>query len=176
MQHIANSGAILDLPQSYFSAVRPGIMLYGVYPSQETSESIPLQPVLSLRSKVVFIKEVPEGRSISYGRKFATQCRTKIATVPIGYGDGYCRQLTNNVDVLIQGKRYPVVGTICMDQVMVDLGPESNIHVGMDVTLIGSEGDQGVSAWEISKKCGTIPYEVFTNIATRVPRVTAEVS
>ncbi len=173
-QHIANSGGILDLPQSYFSMVRPGIMLYGIYPSEETSESIPLQPVLSLRSRVVFLKEVSEGTSISYGRKFTTAHRTRIATVPIGYGDGYSRLLTNDVDVLIRGKRYPVVGTICMDQIMVDVGIDSNVHVGMDVTLIGDDGDEMISGWEISNKLKTIPYEVLTNIAARVPRVTTE--
>ncbi|MBI1804060.1 MAG: alanine racemase [Ignavibacteriae bacterium] len=175
-QHIANSGAILDLPQSYYSMVRPGIMLYGIYPSDTTSESIPLHPVLTLRSKVAFIKEVPAGVSISYGRQYTTTRRTKIATVPIGYGDGYGRMLTNQIDVLIRGNRYPVVGTICMDQIMVDLGPDSNVHVGVDVTLIGREGNETITAWEISKKLGTIPYEVLTNIAARVPRVTTEES
>jgi len=175
-QHIANSGAILDLPQSYCTMVRPGIMLYGIYPSETTSQSIPLQPVLSLRSKVVFIKEVPEGTSISYGRKYTTKHRTKIATVPVGYGDGYSRRLTNAAEAIVQGKRFPVVGTICMDQIMLDVGLDADVHVGMDVTLIGRNGNEVISGWEVANKLGTIPYEILTNIAARVPRVMTEES
>ncbi len=171
LRHIANSGAVLDLPESYYSMVRPGIMMYGYYPSPGTSESIPLRPVLSLKSKIVFIKEVPPGRGISYGRKYTTSKKTKIATVPIGYGDGYSRRLTNNTEVLIRGKRYPVVGVICMDQLMVDVGLDAEVHVGDDVVLIGRENDANISAWEIANKLGTIPYEVLTGIAGRVPRV-----
>jgi alanine racemase len=169
--HIANSGAILDLPESYFTMVRPGIMLYGIYPSKETTESIALQPVLSLKSKVVFIKEVPENTSISYGRKYYTSARTKIATIPIGYGDGYSRRLTNRTEVLIKGTRYPVVGTICMDQCMVDVGLNAEVHVGDDVTLIGNDGSESISAWDIAERIGTIPYEVLTGITSRVPRI-----
>jgi alanine racemase len=169
--HIANSGAILDLQESYFTMVRPGIMLYGIYPSKETSESVPLQPVLSLKSKVVFIKEVQENTSISYGRKYYTKTRTKIATVPIGYGDGYSRRLTNRTEVLIKGKRYPVVGTICMDQCMVDVGVGTEVHVGDDATLVGNDGNESISAWNIADTLGTIPYEVLTGITSRVPRV-----
>ncbi|MBI1806127.1 MAG: alanine racemase [Ignavibacteria bacterium] len=171
LTHIANSGAILDLPDSYFSMVRPGIMMYGVYPSQETSRSISLHPVLALKSNVVFVKEVPSGTSISYGRKYTTACRTKIATVPIGYGDGYGRRLTNRSEVLINGQRHRVVGTICMDQIMVEIGMDSAIHVGDEVTLLGKDGNETISAWDLSEKLGTIPYELFTGITARVPRV-----
>jgi alanine racemase len=170
LRHLANSGAVLDLPQSYFTMVRPGIMTYGAYPSHETSESIPIQPVMTLRSKVVFVKEVAAGTGISYGRTYYTKSRTKIATVPIGYGDGYSRRLTNKTEVLIGGKRYPVVGTICMDQMMVDVGVDAGVKVGDDVTLIGSDGTASISSWEIADKLGTIPYEVFTGITARVPR------
>ena len=170
-KHIANSGAILDMPDSYCSMVRPGIMLYGIYPSEETSESVSLRPVLSLKSKVVFMKEVPAGKGISYGRKYITPSKTRVATVPIGYGDGYSRRLTNNADVLIGGKRCPVIGTICMDQLMVDIGFDLPVHVGDDVVLIGRDGSEMISAWEIAHKVGTIPYEVLTGIAARVPRM-----
>jgi alanine racemase len=171
LQHIANSGAILDIPESYLTLVRPGILLYGAYPSRETSENIPLRQALTLKSKIVYIKDVPEGISISYGRKYFTKAKTRIATVPIGYGDGYSRVLSNQSDVLIVGHRYPVVGTICMDQLMVDIGTESRHHVGDDVVLIGKDGSEEISAWEISEKLGTIPYEVLTGIAARVPRI-----
>jgi alanine racemase len=171
LKHIANSGAILDLPDSYYTMVRPGIMLYGIYPTLDTTESVPLQSVLSFKSKVVFIKEVPAGISISYGRKYFTTEHTRVATVPAGYGDGYSRRLTNQMEVLINGKRYPVVGTICMDQMMVDVGIDSTIHVGNDVTLFGKDGELFISAYDIADKLDTNPYEVLTGIAARVPRV-----
>jgi len=169
--HIANSGAVLDMPQSYYNMVRPGIMLYGLYPSGECGRGVPLRPVLSLRSNVVFIKEVPPGTAVSYGRRHVTGRLTKIATIPVGYGDGYPRRLSNAGEVIIRGKKYPIVGTICMDQLMVDLGPEAPIHVGDDVTLLGREGGTEIPAWEISAAAETIPYEILTGIAARVPRI-----
>jgi alanine racemase len=171
LKHIANSGAVLDMPESYFSMVRPGIMLYGYYPSRETSESISLQPVLSLRSKIHFLKEVNAQTSISYGRTYTTSSKTKIATVPAGYADGYSRRLTNRGEVLIKGKRFPVAGTICMDQLMIDVGTEANVNVGDDVTLLGSDSNETISAWDIADMLGTIPYEILSGIAARVPRV-----
>jgi len=169
--HIANSGAVLDIPQSYYSMVRPGIALYGVYPSRECGRSIPLRPVLSLQSNVVFIKEVPAGTAISYGRKYVTARPTRIATIPVGYGDGYPRRQSEGGGVLIRGKRYPIVGTVCMDQLMVDLGSGGPIHVGDDVTLLGCDGGAEITSWDLSDIAGTIPYEILTGIAARVPRI-----
>jgi alanine racemase len=169
--HIANSGAILDIPGSFHTMVRPGIMLYGVYPSREAGRGIPLRPVLSLRSNVVFMKEVPAGTSISYGRRYTTAKATRIATVPVGYGDGYPRRLSNDANVLIGGKPYPVVGTVCMDQLMVDVGVDAHIHVGDDVTLIGPDDGAQIGIWDLSETVGTIPYEILTGIAARVPRI-----
>jgi alanine racemase len=169
--HLANSGALLDMPETYFSMVRPGIMLYGIYPSRETSESVAIRPILTLKSNVVFIKEVAQNTSISYGRKYFTQKRTRIATIPIGYGDGYSRGLSNNSEVLINGRRFPIVGIVCMDQIMVDIGFEANVHVGDDVILIGKSGEDEISVWELADKVATVPYEVLTNIAARVPRI-----
>jgi alanine racemase len=169
-RHIANSGALLDVPESLFNMVRPGIALYGIYPSRETSESIPLQPVLSLKSKVVYLKEIMPGMTVSYGRHFTAAHRTRIATVPIGYGDGYSRQLSNTADVLIRGERFRVVGAVCMDQIMVDVGLEAELHVGDDVTLIGRDGAGEVTVWQVAEMMKTVPYEVLTNIAARVPR------
>ncbi len=171
LKHIANSGAILDIPESHFDMVRVGMMLYGLYPSKETSESIPLQPALALRSKVVFLKEVPARTSIGYGRSYFTERSTKTATIPIGYGDGYSRTLSHKAEVLIRGSRFPVVGTVCMDQLMVDVGTRSDIHVGDDVTLIGKDGEEEITGWEIARKMGTNHYEVLCMIAARVPRV-----
>jgi alanine racemase len=170
LRHIANSGAIIDLPQSYYDLVRPGIMLYGMYPTQETTRSIPLAPVLSLKSTIVFLKDVPPNTSISYGRTYFTSSATRIATVPLGYGDGYSRRLSNQAEVLIRGRRYPVVGIVCMDQLMVDVGAGSDAHVGDEVVLLGREGGEEITAWDLAEKVGTIPYEVFTGITARVPR------
>ncbi len=170
LQHIANSGAVLDLPESYFTMVRPGIVLYGLYPSDETTESIPIEAVVSLKSKVVFIKTVEANTSISYGRKYFTQTRTKIATIPIGYGDGYNRRLTNQTNVIIKGQIYPVVGAICMDQIMVNIG-YSDIHIGDNVTLIGSEKNQTIGIWDLANKVGTNAYEIMCGITARVPRI-----
>lgn len=170
LKHCANSGAILDLPNSYFDMVRPGIMIYGYYPSHETSESLELRPALSLKSKVAFVKEVPPGTPISYGRKYYTKSRTKIVSVPVGYADGFSRLLTNDAEALIKGKRYPVVGTVCMDQVMIDVGLDSDVSVGEDVVFIGHSGNERITAWDIADKLGTIPYEVCCAISSRVPR------
>jgi len=169
-KHCANSGAILDLPDSYFDMVRPGIMMYGYYPSHETTESLELHPALSLKSKVSFVKEVPPGTSVSYGRRYYTKSRTKIVSIPIGYADGFSRLLTNKAEALINGKRYPVVGTVCMDQVMIDVGLDSDVSVGEDVVFIGHSGNEQISAWDIADKLGTIPYEVCCAISSRVPR------
>ncbi|MBI4548162.1 MAG: alanine racemase [Ignavibacteriae bacterium] len=171
LKHIANSGAILDMPDSYFSMVRAGIMMYGIYPSRETSESILLQPVLSLKSRIGFIKEVPAHTSIGYNRKYFTSTKTHIATIPVGYADGYSRRLTNRTEILIGGKRYPVVGSICMDHIMADVGMDSTVRVGDDVVVLGTSGHDTISVWEIADKLGTNPYEVFTSITARVPRV-----
>jgi alanine racemase len=171
LKHIANSGAILDLPETYYTMVRPGIILYGVYPSKETSESIPLLPILTLKSNIVFIKEVAPNTSISYGRKYFTNKRTRIATIPVGYGDGYKRNLTNKGEVLIRGVRYPIVGVVCMDQIMVDIGFEADIHVGDEVVLLGRSGQNEITAWELGEKANTNAYEFLTGIAARVPRV-----
>ncbi|MBI5214956.1 MAG: alanine racemase [Ignavibacteriae bacterium] len=169
--HIANSAAVLEMPETYFSMVRPGIALYGIHPSREMKTSNGLKAVLSLKSTMNFWKVSPANTSISYGRRYFTKTATKIATVPIGYGDGYNRGLSNKAEVLIHSKRFPVVGTICMDQIMVDVGMHSTIHVGEDVVLIGTSGDETITAWELAEKLGTIPYEILTNISERVPRI-----
>jgi alanine racemase len=171
IRHVANSGAILDLKDSHYDMVRPGIMLYGYYPSHETSESLSLRRVMSLRSRIDYLKMVEAGTPISYGRRYVTTRTTTIATVPIGYADGLSRSLTNKAEAIVGGQRYPVVGTICMDYVMLDLGTGSGAKVGDDVTFIGQDGDEEITAWEIADKLGTIPYEVCCAISDRVPRI-----
>jgi alanine racemase len=167
--HCANSAAILDLPDSFFTMVRPGIMLYGYYPSDETTESVRLKPALTLRSTVSMVKEIERGESVSYGRRYIARRRTRIATVPLGYADGYSRQLTGKASVLIRGAAHPVAGTICMDQFMVDVG-QSPVRSGDDVVLIGAQRGREISAWDIARKLNTIPYEVCCAISARVPR------
>jgi alanine racemase len=171
LKHCANSGAILNLKDSYYDMVRPGIMLYGYYPSQETSNILPLTRVLAWRSRIGFVKRVGAGTPISYGRRYVTDLPTTIASVPIGYADGLNRRLTNTGEVIIRGRRYPLVGSICMDQVMVDLGTSTDAKVGDDVTFIGVDGGEEISAWDVADRLGTIPYEVCCAISDRVPRV-----
>jgi len=174
LKHMANSGAIMTLPHSHFDMVRPGIMLYGFTPRKGMTVESRLKPVMSLRSCVSFMKTVKTGSSVSYGRRFIAGKETRIATVPIGYADGYARNLTNKSFVLIRGKRYPVVGTVCMDHLMVDVGFDANIQEGDPVTLIGRDGEESVSGWELSEHLGTIPYEITCMVSARVPRVTVE--
>jgi alanine racemase len=168
--HCAGSAGILDLPESYFSMVRPGIMLYGYYPSRETTESVPLKPVLSLKSRVSLVKWVEPGESVSYGRRYIAKRKTKIATLPLGYADGYMRSLTGRSAVLIGNRRFLTAGTICMDQLMVDVG-NADVRVGDEAVLIGQQHRERITAWDLAATIGTIPYEICTNISTRVPRM-----
>ena len=168
--HLANSAGIINLPLSHYNLVRPGIILYGMYPSAETvSDPVRLQPAFSLKTKVVFKKRVSSGSAISYGRKYFTPVETTIVTIPIGYADGWSRRLSGKAEVLISGKRFPVVGTICMDLCMVDVGDEP-VDIGQEVVLIGSQGRARITAEEIGAHLGTINYEVTCMISDRVPR------
>ncbi len=171
IKHAANSGAILDMPEAYFDMVRPGIMMYGYYPSFETTESVPLQPAMTFQSRVLFVKEVEKGTSVSYGRKFVASQKTTIATVPVGYADGYNRLLTNQGEVLIGSRKYPVAGRVCMDQILIDLGPGSDVRVGDSVLLFGRNQAGEISVYDICRKLNTIPYEVTCWVSSRVPRI-----
>jgi alanine racemase len=170
LAHISNSGAILDLPKTYLDMVRPGICLYGYYPSLETSESIKLKPVMHLISKVESISEIDQGESVSYGRKYFSKRRTKIAAVPIGYADGYPRNLSNKGKAIINEKIYKQVGTVTMDRIMFNLRND-NVNIGDKVTLLGKEKKSEITAWDWSKELKTIPYEITCNISKRVPRI-----
>jgi len=165
--HIANSAGILRFRESYLNAVRPGIMLYGYGCSDDDG----LRPVLSLRCRILHLKRVPPGTPISYGRAFITRRRSVIATLPIGYADGYSRALSNCGEVLINGRRVPVVGRVCMDTLMVDVTDVPGVSPDSEVVLIGDSGGQRITAKDIADKTGTIPYEVLTSIGQRVRRV-----
>jgi len=169
--HSANSGAILDLKDSYFDMVRPGLLLYGYYPSDEVKNKIDLKPVMNLKSKVTYIKRLEPGTSISYGRTYYTRKKIFVGSIPIGYGDGYWRALSNKGKVLINGKYYPIVGNITMDWLMVNLGEKTNVKVGDDVLLIGNENGKFTSADKIAAMVKSIPYEVICSIADRVQRI-----
>lgn len=168
--HAANSGATIELPQSHYNMVRPGIMTYGYYPSEEQERTLPLVPVMEFKTKVVFLKRVAAGTPISYGMTYRTAGETTIATLPVGYADGYNRLLSSNAEVLIHNKRYPVAGRICMDQCMVDLGDAPDVKLYDDVTLFGP-GKGGIDAEELAGRIGTIPYEITCMVGKRVPRV-----
>ncbi len=169
--HSANSGAILDLKDSYFDMVRPGLLLYGYYPSDEVKNKIDLKPIMNLKSKVTYIKRLEPGTSISYGRTYFTRKKTFIGSIPVGYGDGYWRALSNKGKVLINGKYYPIVGNITMDWLMVNLGEKTNVKVGDDVLLIGNENGKYTAADKIAAMVKSIPYEVICSVADRVQRI-----
>ena len=169
LRHIANSGAVLQHPEALYDMVRPGCLLYGFYPSQGVQRTVDVTPVLSLRSQIVYFKVVRAGSSVSYDRLWIAPNDTRVVTVPAGYGDGYPRRLTGKGEVLIHGRRYPVVGAVTMDALMVDIGADSAFN-GDEVVLLGSQGSLTIRAEELAEALGTIPYEVLTSIAARVPR------
>jgi alanine racemase len=169
--HAANSGGVLDIRDSYFDMVRPGLILYGYYPSIEVKNKIEIKPIMNLKSKVTFIKRVDARTSISYGRLYFTKRRTYIGSIPVGYGDGYWRLLTNKSKVLINKKLYPTVGAITMDWMMVNLGEKSSVRVGDDVLLMGSENGMSIGADKLARLTGAIPYEMLCSVADRVKRV-----
>jgi len=170
VRHIANSGAILQLPESHLDLVRPGILLYGVYPSAEVRHTIAVRPALTWKSGVVYFKVVKPGHPVSYGSTWQSDHPVRVVTVPVGYGDGYFRALSNVAQVIIRGRKYPVVGRVCMDQIMVNLEWDSAYN-GDDVVLLGEGGREIITCEDLAAWAGTIPYEILTNINTRVPRV-----
>lgn len=172
IKHCSNSGAIMDLPETYLDAVRAGIILYGYYPSNEVNkEVLDLKPVLSLKAKISHVKELDKDMYISYGRTFKTEKKSVIATIPIGYADGYSRLLSGKVKVIVNGKLANVVGRICMDQCMVDVTDVGNVKVSDEVTLLGNDGDIKFNADDIAEIMGTINYEILCMIKQRIPRV-----
>ncbi|WP_194192165.1 alanine racemase [Clostridium chrysemydis] len=172
IKHVSNSAAIIDLEEYYFDAVRPGIILYGYYPSNEVKkDKIKIRPALTLKSNIIHLKTVEEGTYISYGRSYVTEGKRTIATLPIGYADGYTRLLNGKAKVIIRGKLAPVVGKICMDQCMVDVTDIDGVSVGDEVILLGKDGNIKNDADDLAKMLGTINYEIICMIGRRVPRV-----
>ncbi len=171
--HLANSAAVLQWPQAWFTMVRPGIMLYGSYPDPATARTVPLAPGLEWRAPVTFVKRVAAGETVGYGRAWTAPTDRWIATLPVGYGDGYSRLLSNRGRVLLAGRSYPLAGRVCMDQVMVDLGAAdaaAPASVGDVAVLLGRSGDEEITVAELADAMGTIPYEVTCLIAARVAR------
>ena len=169
--HFANSAATITLPAAYFDMVRPGIMLYGVYPSPAMAKQIVLKPVLSWKTKILQLKRVPSGTSISYGQTFITNRESMIATLPVGYADGYQRLLSNRGQVLVDGQRAPVAGRVCMDLTMIDVTDIRKVQQGDEVVLLGRQGAAEISADEMAAWANTISYEILTSIGVRVPRI-----
>ncbi|EGO64286.1 alanine racemase [Acetonema longum] len=167
----ANSATIIDLPPGHCSAVRPGIILYGLPPSHEMQQHLNLKPAMELKTRVVYVKHVPANTSVSYGYTYSTSQPTWLATLPLGYGDGYNRHLSNKAQVLIGGKRRPVVGRVCMDQIIVDIGDTCDVKIGDEAVLFGRQGAEEISIAELADLSGTISYELLCAISARVPRI-----
>jgi alanine racemase len=170
LRHAANSGAILQLPESHFDLVRPGILFYGATPSPEIPTTIAVRQAIRWVTSVVYFKVVKPGNPVSYGSSWVPAELTRVVTLPAGYGDGYMRAMSGKAQVILHGKRYPVVGRICMDQMMVSIGWDS-AHNGDEAVLLGSAGAATITIEELAAWAGTIPHEVLTSINTRVPRV-----
>jgi len=170
VKHVSNSAAIMDLPEMNMDMVRAGIILYGLYPSDEViKERIDLKQVMSLKAEVSHVKELEAGRGVSYGLKYVTPGKRKIATIPIGYADGYTRMLSGKAEVLVKGVKVPVVGRICMDQCLIDV-TGADVKIGDEVILFGSDGTNTISIDEVARKLGTINYEITCMISKRIPR------
>jgi alanine racemase len=170
MVHMANSGAILDIPESHFDACRSGIMLYGHFPSTETSRSIPLKQVMTLVTGVAHVRRLPAGHNVSYGRRWKTKQETTVAVLPIGYADGIRRHLTGRLQVVIRGRTYPVAGTITMDQIMVNMGNDP-VAVGDEVLIWGDTENGSIQVLDVAEAMGSIPYEMTCGISRRIRRV-----
>ena len=172
VRHAANSGAIIDLPQTHLDMVRAGISLYGLNPSDEVDlNAIHLIPAMSLKAKIVHLKTVPAGYHISYGMTHTTKRQTCIATVPIGYADGYSRLLSNQGQMLVHGRRAPIVGRVCMDLTMLDVGRIDGVALEDEVVAFGRQADAELSADELAATLDTINYEIVSSITARVPRI-----
>jgi alanine racemase len=175
LKHLANSAAIMEMPETHFDMVRAGIITYGLYPSDEVDKSkLELIPAMRLKSRVSMIKTIPAGQSVSYGRTYVSQRETRVATVPIGYADGYSRLLSNRAWAVIKGQRVPLIGTVCMDQCMFDVsGLDDDVQIGDEVILFGTPQD-GVTADDLARILGTINYEIVCAPSSRIVRIYVE--
>ena len=171
LYHVCNTAATLNLPEMHLDMVRCGSAVEGAYPSLAVKKSVDLRPAMSLKSHVARVKVLPPGTAVSYGRTYTTSAPTKIALVPVGFGDGYRRDLSNRGTVLIRGQRAPIVGRVCMDQCMADVTHIPDVELHDEVVLIGSQGDECITGAEIGELLGTSPFEIMTGFAPRIPRV-----
>ncbi len=169
--HMSNSAAVMDFPPALFNMVRPGIMFYGYMPSDSFPGKADLQPVLSWKTRIIHLKEVPTGTPLSYGRTFVTRRKSRIATLAVGYADGYSRSLSNRAEVLVNGRRAPVVGRVTMDMILTDVTDIPDASLGGQATLIGEDGGDRITAWDLARWGNTIAYEVLCGIGRRVPRI-----
>ena len=170
IRHLANSGGVLHFPDSWLDMVRPGIALFGALPDPASNDPIGLKPVLALTSRVVYFKVVRAGATVSYGATWTAGTDTRVITIPIGYGDGWPRALSSKGEVLVRGLRKPIVGRVCMDQFMVDLGPEGTAYNEDEVVLIGAQNGESIRVEAVAERAGTIPYEILTGLNERIPR------
>ena len=170
LRHMANSAAILKIPESYFDIVRPGILLFGVYPTIDIPQSIPVQPALTWKSHIVYFKVIKPGHPVGYGSLWESDHNVRAVTIPVGYGDGYFRSMSAKAQVIIRGKRYPVIGSISMDQIVANIEGDTAYNDD-EVILMGESDGITISCNEMAEWAGTIPYEILTNINTRVPRI-----
>ncbi|MCF6154709.1 MAG: alanine racemase [Candidatus Brocadia sp.] len=171
LRHMANSGAIISYPDAYFTIVRPGLSLYGLYPSEDIPKDIGITPVMSFKTRVVHIKDMQSGDVVGYGRTYRITKPTRVATLPFGYNDGYNRLLSGQGKVIIRGIKAPIVGRVCMDQCFVDVSHIKDISVGDEVVVYGSQGQKTISIESVAKQLNTIPYEITCAVSKRVPRV-----
>lgn len=167
--HLSNSGSVCYYPEAHFDMVRPGILTFGYFANPLPPMLKEIKPFFSVHAKIAYFKRVIKGQGISYGHTYKTTSDSNIVTIPVGYGDGYRRALSNRGQVLIRGRRYPIVGTICMDQFMVNIG-QDEAYVGEEVTLIGKQNNEEIQLLEIAKICDTIPYEILAGFNDRLPR------
>jgi alanine racemase len=172
LKHAANSAALIQLPESHLDMVRPGIATYGLWPSEEMNAmQAVLKPAMALKSKIIHLKNVPAGFNVSYGITYQTQHPTTIATVPVGYADGFSRLLSSRGHMLVHGKKVPIIGRVCMDLTMLDVGTLSNVNLEDEVVIFGQQDNESISADEIASRLNTINYEVVSTITARVPRI-----
>jgi len=172
IRHAANSAAVLRLPQSHYELCRPGIILYGLPPAKGIGEEF--EPVMSLKARIIHLKTIGKGESVSYNRSFIAAYPTRVATLPIGYADGLRRALSNGGEVLLKGQRAVIIGQICMDQTMVDVTGIQGVKLGDTVTILGKDGEQAIDAAQMAASIGTISYEILCGISKRVPRIYVE--
>lgn len=172
--HIANSAAVIDLEKTSLDLVRPGIMIYGLLPSADLNKGVNLKPLLTFKTKIVQLRKLDAGSAVSYGSTYKTQAEEKLAVLPIGYKDGYPRLLSNQGEVLIKGQRAPIRGRVCMGQTIVSVDQIENVEVGDEVVLIGKQGNEEISTFEIAEMCGTINYEIVCNLSERLEKVFLE--